>query len=101
MFINANEGTPEAAFIILNNPFISFTKIQEFVKKGYMVRTRSDANTIEARNNDYSRWLKALESRAQVITTDYYRPSNLFESHYLVGFKADTVFKINPIRIKK
>ncbi len=101
MFINAKEGTPEAAFIILNNPFISFAKIQEFVKKGYMVRTRSDANTIEARNNDYSRWLKAQESGAQVITTDYYRPSNLFESHYQVGFKADTVFKINPIRAKK
>ena len=101
MFINANEGTPEAAFMILNNPFISFAKIQEFVKKGYMVRTRSDANTIEARNNDYSRWQKALESGAQVITTDYYRPSNLFESHYQVGFKADTVYKINPIRIEK
>lgn len=101
MFINANEGTPEAAFIILNNPFISFAKIQEFVKKGYMVRTRSDANTIEARNNDYSRWLKAQESGAQVITTDYYKPSNLFDSHYQIGFKADTVFKINPIRIKK
>ena len=101
MFINANEGTPEAAFMILNNPFISFAKIQEFVKKGYMVRTRSDANTIEARNNDYSRWQKALESGAQVITTDYYRPSDLFDSDYQVGYKADTVYKINTIRIKK
>jgi hypothetical protein len=100
MFINSKEGTPEAAFMILNNPFISFATIQEFVKKGYMVRTRSDANTIEARNNDYSRWLKALESGAQVITTDYYKPSNLFESDYQVGFKADTVYKINSLRIK-
>jgi hypothetical protein len=86
--------------MILNNPFISFATIQEFVKKGYMVRTRSDANTIEARNNDYSRWLKALESGAQVITTDYYKPSNLFENDYQVGFKADTVYKINSLRIK-
>ena len=101
MFINAKEGTPEAAFMILNNPFISFTKIQEFVKKGYMVRTRSDANTIEARSNDYSRWEKAQKSGAQVITTDYYKPSNLFESNYQVGFKADTVYKINHIRVSK
>lgn len=101
MFINSKEGTPEAAFMILNNPFISFGKIQEFVRKGYMVRTRSDANTIEARNNDFTRWQKAQESGAQVITTDYYMPSNLFESHYKVGFEADTVYKINPIRRKK
>jgi len=101
MFINSKEGTPEAAFRILNNPFISFNKIQELVKKGYMVRTRSDANTIEARNNDYSRWQKALESGAQVITTDYYVPSKLFKSEYAVGFKADTIFRVNPLRAKK
>ena len=100
MFINSKEGTPEAAFMILNNPFVSFGKIQELVKKGYMVRTRSDANTIEARNNDYSRWQKALESGAQVITTDYYVPSNLFESKYFVGFKADTIYRLNPVRLK-
>ena len=101
MFINAKEGTPEAAFMILNNPFISFTNIQEYVRKGYMVRTRSDANTIEARNNDFSRWRKAVESGAHVITTDYYIPSKLFESQYKVGFEADTVYKINPLRVKK
>ena len=101
MFINSKEGTPEAAFRIINNPFISFNKIQELVKKGYMVRTRSDANTIEARNNDYSRWFKALESGAQVITTDYYVSSKLFKSDYFVGFKADTIYRKNPLRIKK
>lgn len=100
MFINTKEGTPEAAFMILNNPFVSFVKIQELVKKGYMVRTRSDANTIEARLNDFSRWRKALESGAQVITTDYYVPSNLFESNYFVGFAADTIYRLNPVRLK-
>ncbi len=99
MFINSKEGTPEAAFMILNNPFVSFGKIQELVKKGYMVRTRSDANTIEARNNDYSRWQKAQESGAQVITTDYYVPSNLFESNYFVRFDADTIYRLNPVRL--
>ena len=100
MFINSKEGTPEAAFRILNNPFISFSKIQELVGEGYMVRTRSDANTIEARLNDFSRWYKAIESGAQVITTDYYVPSSLFESKYFVGFGADTVYRYNPVRLK-
>ena len=45
---------------------------------GYLVRTRSDANTTEARENDYSRFEAALESGAQIISTDYYLPDTLF-----------------------
>jgi len=100
MFVNVEEGSPEAAFQILNNPFISFNKIQDLVSKGYMVRTRSDANTIEARENDYSRWHKARESGAQVITTDYYVPSIFFPSDYSVGFESDSVYVLNPVRGK-
>jgi hypothetical protein len=99
MFINVEEGHPESAFRILNNPILSFDKIQELVRKGYMVRTRADANTIEARMNDCTRWERAKESGAQVISTDYYVPSALFKSAYAVGFKKDTVFRINPVRI--
>jgi hypothetical protein len=98
MFINAEEGQPEAAFRILNNPFISFKKIRILVSKGYLVRTRADANTIEARMNDFSRWEKAKESGAQVITTDYYVPSVLFESEYAIRFGQDTIFRISPQR---
>jgi hypothetical protein len=101
MFVNVEEGQPEAAFRILNNPFISFKKIQELVQKGYLVRTRADANTIEARMNDYSRWERAKKSGAQVISTDYYMPSMLFESEYVVGFGGDTVFRTNTIRMTK
>lgn len=38
----------------------------------FIVRTRTDAGTVEARNNDYSRLNKALESGAQILSTDYY-----------------------------
>jgi hypothetical protein len=98
MFVNVEEGQPEAAFRILNNPVISFKEIQKLVRKGYMVRTRADANTIEARLNDFSRWERAKQSGAQVITTDYYIPSSLFESEYAVGFGGDTIFRQNPLR---
>ena len=100
MFINVEEGEAEAAFMILNHPIILFNRTQELVGKGYMVRTRSDANTIEARSDDFTRWEKALESGAQVITTDYYKPSRFFESTYTVGFGTDTIFRKNPLRIK-
>ena len=99
MFINVEEGHPESAFRILNNPIISFSKIQELVRRGYMVRTRADANTIEARMNDFTRWERAKASGAQVISTDYYMPSASFNSGYAVGFKKDTVYRINPVRI--
>lgn len=101
MFINARPGTPESAFRILNNPLLSYQEIQELVEKGYMVRTRADANTLEARSNDFSRWEKARASGAQVITTDYYLPSSFFDSNYVIGFGEDSVYRLNPIRILK
>ena len=72
MFVNAPVGTPEAAFLILNDPFEDFDLIQKRVKQGYFVRTRADAGTWEARNNDYTRYEKAKASGAHVISTDYY-----------------------------
>ncbi len=86
LFVNAKEGTPEAAFRIVNNPIKDFNYIQELVGKGYMVRTRADDGTTEARNNDYTKFEKAKASGAQVISTDYYIPSTLFKSTYKVVF---------------
>ncbi|MBD0777410.1 hypothetical protein HPE56_06370 [Maribacter sp. ANRC-HE7] len=90
LFVNSKEGNPEAAFRIINNPIRDFDYIQELVAKGYMVRTRADAATKEARNNDYSKFEKAKASGAQVISTDYYIPSQLFKSDYKVIFKDGT-----------
>ena len=81
-FTNSKEGTPSAAIRIVNNPIIDFEYIKSLVKKGYIVRTRADADTKEARENDYSRFEKAKESGAQIISTDYYIPSRFFKSDY-------------------
>lgn len=87
-FVNVSEGNPNAGFMVINNPVGSFDKIQEMVAKGYMVRTRADADTKQARTNDYSQFEKAKTSGAQVISTDYYIPSQLFESSYQVSFEG-------------
>jgi len=87
LFVNVAEGNPDAAFRIINNPVRDFEKIKELVALGYMVRTRADADTKEARENDYHRFEKAQASGAQVITTDYYLPSKLFKSDFQVIFK--------------
>lgn len=78
MFVNAPAGTPEAAFMVINDPVRDKEYIQKMVQMGYLVRTRSDANTTEARENNYSRFEAALESGAQIISTDYYLPDTLF-----------------------
>jgi len=82
LFVNKEEHNPNAGFRIINDPVKDFEKIKTLVKLGYMVRTRSDADTKEARENDYSRFEKAKASGAQVITTDYYLPSSLFKSDF-------------------
>jgi hypothetical protein len=53
--------------------------------KKFIVRTRSDAGTIEARNNDYRRFNAAWQSGSQIISTDYYKPDKRF-SDYQVKF---------------
>ncbi len=94
MFTNSPENTPEAAFRIVNDPIKDLAYIKTLVAKGYMVRTRADAGTFEARHNDYARFEKAMESGAQVISSDYYLPSKLFKSDYKISFEGDIYEKI-------
>jgi hypothetical protein len=86
LFVNSKEGNPEAAFRVINDPIKNFDYIKDLVAKGYMVRTRADDGTTEARVNDYSKFEKAKASGAQIISTDYYVPSTLFKSSYKVSF---------------
>ena len=97
MFVNAPVGTPEAAFLIINDPVKDLAKIQELVKKGYIVRTRADADTWEARRNDLTRFEKSLESGAQIISTDYYLPDSTLGTGYQVRFQNDKVALCNPM----
>ena len=84
MFLNAKEGRPEAAFRIVNEPKEDWAYIQYLVRSGYYVRTRADADTVEARKGDYSRLRAALISGAQVISTDYYVPETRFKTGFVV-----------------
>ena len=97
LFANAEPGTPAAAFLIMNDPINDLAMIRENVTKGYLVRTRADANTEQARNNDKSMFEAACQSYAQIITTDYYQKSTHFSSDYVVSFKNGTYFRMNPL----
>ena len=84
MFTTVEPPHPAAAILIINDPITQKGVIKELVNRGFMVRTRADANTIEARRNLTDRKMAALESGAQAISTDYYIPSEHFDSPYLV-----------------
>ena len=98
LFADAEPGTPEAAFLILNDPQKKeeAEKIRKMVKKGYMVRTRADADTEEARRNDRSRFLAAGNTGAQIITTDYYNKSAFFPSEYIIHFDDGGYIRKTP-----
>ncbi len=98
MFVNAPVGTPESAILIMNDPMKEGTQIRENVAKGYIVRTRADADTREARTNDYTRFKAACASGAQIISTDYYAKSTLFPSEFVVHFDGKTYFRKNPAK---
>ena len=60
MFTSVGIEHPAAAVMIINDPIKDFGRIQKLVRGGFMVRTRADANTVEARANDVKRLQAAL-----------------------------------------
>lgn len=102
MFMYADPQNPEAAFLKMDDPIANENEIESLVAQGFMIRTRADANTIEARTGDYSRWEAALRSGAQIISTDYYRADARAASDdgwtdYAVGFMNNQVAVMNPV----
>jgi hypothetical protein len=95
LFVNADPGTPEAAIMIRNDP--RNPAIKSLVEKGYIIRTRADSDTREARVNDRSSFTAACNSGAQIITTDYYRKSTHFASDYIVSFEGNKYCRVNPV----
>ncbi|MGI4020966.1 MAG: phosphatidylinositol-specific phospholipase C1-like protein [Janthinobacterium lividum] len=95
MFSNSEAGTPEAAMMIRNDP--KDPAINDLVKKGYIIRTRADNDTQQARKNDKTDFVAACNSGAQIITTDYYLKSTHFKSDYSVSFEGGKYFRVNPV----
>jgi hypothetical protein len=99
MFVNQTEGHPEAAFRIVNDPKTDWPYIQYLVRSGYYVRTRADADTVEAHKGDYSRLRDALISGAQVISTDYYVPDEHLGTGYVVKLPGGAPGSWNPLML--
>ena len=72
MFVYSEPNESTTAFVKRNDPMNNEISISELTSK-YIVRTRSDVETMHARNNDYSLLEAALKSQAQIISTDFYK----------------------------
>lgn len=96
LFTDSPAGTPEAAFMKRNDPQSSPGDIESLVAMGYMVRTRADADTEQARNNDTTRREAALNSGAHFISTDYPVPNPDF-SEYQVSIPGGGIARCNPV----
>jgi hypothetical protein len=69
LFTNAEPGHPDAAFVERNDG--PAEDISALVRKGYLVRARTDADTKEARINSTTRRDAMIASGAQMLSTDY------------------------------
>ncbi len=99
MFVDVPEGTPESAFLIINDPVKDFRRIQHAVRSGYLVRTRADADTRNARAGDYSQYEAALASGAHFISTDYYVPNPDFGTGYQIELPCGCAAQWNPLML--
>lgn len=97
MFVNTNEASPAAAYLTLNDPVREGDRIRRDVAAGFLVRTRADADTIEARRGDTTRREAALISGAQYVSTDYMHPDSHLGA-YRVRLAGDAAARCNPVR---
>ena len=95
LFTSSPVGTPEAAFVKLNDPIADGTRIHELVARGYVIRTRADADTVQARTGDTTQRDAALASGAQYISTDYPEPDPRFTDYH--ARLAEGPARCNPV----
>lgn len=97
-FINTDESSPAAAYLTLNDPIKDGPRIARAVAAGFLVRTRADANTREARVNDTAPRDAALAGGAQYISTDYLWPDARLPGGYRVRLPGGVAARCNPVR---
>lgn len=95
MFVAAQPDDTFAAVVLLDDPIAQFAQIQQSVQDGFLVRTRADEDTLEARKADPTRLRAALASGAHMISTDF--PAPVSDIHYWVDLPGGTSMRCNPV----
>lgn len=98
MFINTDELSPAAAYLTLNRPVEDADRIARDVKAGFLVRTRADEGTWQARANDTAHRDIALRSGAQAVSTDYLWADPRFPGGFTTGLPGHAASLCNTMR---
>jgi len=93
MFTSSEPGSPDGAFVKINDPIGNEEMINDAVAQGYLVRTRTDVPTSDARTGSTERRDAALSTGAQFLSTDYYAENPEFGTGYVVEFDS----RCNPV----
>ncbi|NBC03435.1 MAG: hypothetical protein GVY20_06985 [Bacteroidetes bacterium] len=97
MFVSSAPPEPTGGFIKMNDAIRQADLIQDYISKGYLIRTRTDLPTQEARSGSTKRMEIAFQSGAQYLSTDYPEISP-FGSGYIVKFPdTEGIARCNPI----
>ncbi|MEP1125133.1 MAG: Ca2+-dependent phosphoinositide-specific phospholipase C [Ilumatobacter sp.] len=95
MFTSSTPGAPDAAFLRFDDP--NAPGLDAAAEAGYLMRTRTDSPTVDARENDTTDRDVALAGGATYLSTDYYEPSTLFDSTYFVELPGGVTARCNPV----
>jgi len=85
MFTTSSPGDPDAAFLRIDDPIGGADEIAQRAAEGYLIRTRTDSPTADARNGDTTRRDAAVGSGAHFLSTDYYAEDPAFGTGYEVA----------------
>ena len=72
-------------------------RIRRLVGDGYLVRTRADSDTVEARSGDTTVQEAAWASGAQFVSTDYVFPDDMFGTGYVAEVPGPGLVRCNPV----
>lgn len=97
VFVDVPETDPDAAMTVVNDPIGQADEIRSLVEAGFIVRTRADGDTVQARTGDVTQRDAAFASGAQFVSTDYIWPDDRFGTGYVVDLPGDTAARCNPV----
>jgi hypothetical protein len=95
IFTNSTPGQPDAGFVKMNDPFDAGIPVN--VAAGYVVRTRADADTFEARDDNTAPRDSAIASGATWVSTDFPVPGRAYGTPYFVDIPGGMPARCNPV----
>jgi hypothetical protein len=94
MFVPSEPQEPSAAIIKRDHP--QPKHFPRLVQQNFLVKTRADADAVEARAADLVRATEAITSGATIVATDYPVPDSTIGA-YVVQLPGTAVARCNPV----